>query len=312
MDVYTALRITDGLSSRMLDALHFYAKTNPQGSIARTNLGNGGGTHGALYRRGMVDLGINEHGLVGYFLTPKAWAYLRHMNGTVRPADAGRLNLNDALAAAYPAEQPVADDDQAEDDNRAEQQPAIARNAFEQAAEGLLDAPQAGTVHLYVCEAPSYLCARGRCTVSSTRAIGNLDDIRTSAAGFRHAWAVDDQGHHTAITPPVLPDALRATRGDACGQDPKRAHSLHRVTHAVEQAVEQFETVTRAVDAVEHAEQVEADVDTVVEAEALHAAHLVTEAEATAGTWRGAWIGRTDPGATLFDLDLAGQGALFA
>jgi hypothetical protein len=398
MNVYTALRITDDLSSRMLDALHFWAKTNPQGSTARTNNGKGGGTHGALVRRGLVGLGVNERGQAGYFLTPKAWAYLRHMNGTVRPADAGRLDLDDALAAAYPAEQPVADehvedDDQAVDEQpvedapqnvvsvkggavhaphvrdavhpmcrhtnprpggptytntrrpvtcgtcrmwlarqadlaavekaraeenarveqenararaewerkqAAKQQPVVATNAFEQAVEGLLDAPQAGTVRLYVCEAPRYLCDRGRCSVSSTRAVGSLEEIRTSAHGFRHAWAVDDQGHHTVITSPVLPAALRcATHGAACDQDPKTAHEFR----AAKPGDEQLEQVV---------EQVEASVDTVVEAEALYAARLVTEAEATAGTWRGAWIGRTDPGATLFDLAPSGQGALFA
>ncbi len=413
MNVYTALRLADGLSSRMFDALHILA-TNPQGALARRNLGNGGGTHGALYRRGLIDQGVDERGQAGYFLTPKAWAFLRAQYGTVRPADAGRLDLDDALAAAYPAEQPVADeqvedDDQAVDEQpvedapqnvvsvkggavhapnvrdavhpmcrhtnprpggptytntrrpvtcgtcrmwlarqadldavekaRAEenarveqenararaaqaerQQPVVARNAFEQAVEGLLDAPQAGAVRLYVCEAPRYLCDRGRCSVSSTRAVGSLEEIRASAAGFRHAWAVDDQGHHTVITSPVLPAALRcATHGAACDQDPKTAHSLRaakpgdeQLDQVVEQAVEQFENVARAVDAVEYAEQVEAGVDTVVEAEALYAARLVTEAEATAGTWRGAWIGRTDPGTTLFDLAPSGQGALFA
>ncbi|MFJ2892508.1 hypothetical protein ACIO53_41420 [Streptomyces sp. NPDC087305] len=409
MNVYTALRLADGLSSRMFDALHVLA-TNPQGSSARRNLGNGGGTLGALYRRGLLGEGVDERGQSGYFLTPKAWAFLLTQYGTVRPADAGRLDLDDALAAAYPAEQPVADDDQVEDDDQAlgeqpveeapqnvvsvkggavhaphvrdaahpmcrhttprpngptytntrrpvtcgtcriwlarqadlaaaekaqaeenarveqenararaawaaKQQPVVARNAFEQAVEGLLDAPQTdrNTVHLYVCEAPRYLCERGQCTIRSTRAVGSLDDIRVSAHGFRHAWAVDGHGHHTVITSPVLPAALRcATHGDACDQDPKRAHSFRSVDQAVDQAAEQFETVARAVDAVEYAEQVEAGVDTVVEAEALYAARLVTEAEATAGTWRGQWIGRTDPGATLFDLDLADQGALFA
>lgn len=410
MNVYTALRLADGLSSRMFDALHVLA-TNPQGSIARRNLGKGGGTLGALSRRGLLGEGVDERGQSGYFLTSKAWAFLLTQYGTVRPADAGRLDLDDALAAAYPAEQPVADDDQVEDDDQAlgeqpvedapqnvvsvkggavhaphvrnaahpmcrhttprpngptytntrrpvtcgtcriwlarqadlaaaeqaqaednerilaenararaewerkqaaKQQPVVATNAFEQAVEGLLDTPQAGTVHLYVCEAPRYLCDRGRCSVSSTRAVGSLEEIRTSAAGFRHAWAVDERGHHTVITSPVLPAALRcATHGAACDQDPKAAHSF-RAVEPVDQAVEQFETVARAVDAVEYAEQVEAAVDTVVEAEALYAARLVTEAEATAGTWRGAWIGRTDPGATLFDLTPAGQGALFA
>lgn len=108
MDVYTALRMTDDLSSRMLDALHFWADNNPQGSTARTNNGNGGGTHGALVRRGLVGPGFDERGHVGYFLTPKAWAYLRHMNGTVRQADANRLDLDAALGEAYPVERAAA------------------------------------------------------------------------------------------------------------------------------------------------------------------------------------------------------------
>ncbi|MGW1071538.1 hypothetical protein [Streptomyces sp. NPDC002537] len=110
MGPFTLQQLIDGMSTRMLDALHFYAKTNPQGSIARCNLGNGGGTHGALYRRGLVGEGVDERGRSGYFLTPKAWACLRHMNGTVRPADAKRLDLHAALAEAYPAEQCTAAD----------------------------------------------------------------------------------------------------------------------------------------------------------------------------------------------------------
>ncbi|WP_432194735.1 zinc finger domain-containing protein [Streptomyces sp. bgisy027] len=104
MNVYTALRMADDLSSRMLDALHILAK-NPQGALARRNLGNGGGTHGALYRRGLLGEGVDERGQSGYFLTPKAWAFLRAQYRTVRPADAGRLTVDEALAEAYPAEQ---------------------------------------------------------------------------------------------------------------------------------------------------------------------------------------------------------------
>ncbi|MEV7991576.1 hypothetical protein AB0O67_06580 [Streptomyces sp. NPDC086077] len=103
MNVYTALRMANDLSSRMLDALHVYAN-NPQGSTARRNNGRGGGTHGALVRRGLVALGVDARGESGYFLTPKAWAFLRAQYGTVRPADAGRLTLDQALAEAYPAE----------------------------------------------------------------------------------------------------------------------------------------------------------------------------------------------------------------
>ncbi|MFI1191556.1 hypothetical protein [Streptomyces californicus] len=77
------------------------------------------------------------------------------------------------------------------------------------------------------------------------------------------------------------------------------------------EVAEQFATVARAVDAVEHAEQVEAGVATVEDAEALYAAQLVTEADATLGTWQGSWIGE-QPADGLFDLaPAAEQGALF-
>ncbi|MGW0686535.1 hypothetical protein ACWD2L_24580 [Streptomyces sp. NPDC002754] len=82
---------------------------------------------------------------------------------------------------------------------------------------------------------------------------------------------------------------------------------------AVAEAGEQFDRAARAVDAVEHAEQVEAGVETVEDAEALYAAALVTEAEATEGTWRGAWIGEQPAADVLFAVEgTVEQGALFA
>lgn len=110
MEPFTLQQLIDGMSPRMLDALHFYAKANPQGSIARRNLGNGGGTHGALHRRGLIGEGLDERGQTGYFLTPLGWSVLRHLNDTVRPADAKRLDFDAALAEAYPAEQHTAAD----------------------------------------------------------------------------------------------------------------------------------------------------------------------------------------------------------
>ncbi|MGW5304865.1 hypothetical protein ACWERF_13105 [Streptomyces griseoluteus] len=75
---------------------------------------------------------------------------------------------------------------------------------------------------------------------------------------------------------------------------------------------EKFARAARAVDAVEHAEQVEAGVATVEDAEALYAAALVTEAEATEGTWRGRWIGEQPADDVLFVVDgTVEQGALF-
>ncbi|MGA5354031.1 hypothetical protein ACPCJU_16900 [Streptomyces thermodiastaticus] len=59
------------------------------------------------------------------------------------------------------------------------------------------------------------------------------------------------------------------------------------------------------------AEQADTHVATVEDTEAMYAVRLVTEAEATDGTWRGEWIGaHTTPDApALFDVDE--QGALF-
>ncbi|MEU8950913.1 DUF6884 domain-containing protein [Streptomyces sp. NPDC048489] len=82
---------------------------------------------------------------------------------------------------------------------------------------------------------------------------------------------------------------------------------------AVVEADEQFATVARAVDAVAYAEETGARVTALGDAEALYAAQLVTEAEATDGTWRGAWIGEQPTGDLLFTLDPGTeQGALFA
>ncbi|APD18694.1 hypothetical protein SEA_MOJORITA_53 [Streptomyces phage Mojorita] len=109
-------------------------------------------------------------------------------------------------------------------------------------------------------------------------------------------------------------------------QEQQRAAA--RLDRVEQQAAAAFADVTRAADAVEHAEQAEAGVDTVAEAVTLydahlaadallddelrHAAALVTEAEATAGTWRGEWIGDTPADAILFVADrTVEQGALF-
>ncbi|MBC9730692.1 hypothetical protein [Streptomyces sp. TRM68367] len=109
-------QIVKGMSERMLTYLRFYAK-NPQGSIARTNLGNGGGTHGALVRRGLAGQGADGRGYRGYFLAPLGWAVVEHLTGSHRPADTGRRALDEALNEAYGADLP-ADETPAEVDVR--------------------------------------------------------------------------------------------------------------------------------------------------------------------------------------------------
>ncbi|WP_406334328.1 hypothetical protein OG814_11755 [Streptomyces zaomyceticus] len=107
--------------------------------------------------------------------------------------------------------------------------------------------------------------------------------------------------------------------------DAEREQHLDTIEAA---AADQFGQTAHIADAVEHAEQVEAGAATVAEAVALydahlaadalvddelrHAAALVTEAEATDGTWRGEWIGDVPSDAVLFTPDdITEQGALF-
>ncbi|MEU0275521.1 hypothetical protein [Streptomyces sp. NPDC006307] len=106
----TLAEIAAGMTPRMTEALIFWGDRNPQGSAARTNLGKGGGTHGAVHRRGLIGEGHDERGNRGYFLTPLGWALYTHLTGKPRPADTGRLSFVDALAEAYPAEAPAAEE----------------------------------------------------------------------------------------------------------------------------------------------------------------------------------------------------------
>ena len=62
-----------------------------------------------------------------------------------------------------------------------------------------------------------------------------------------------------------------------------------------------FTAVARIVDAVQRAEDTGAQVETIEDAEALYALQLVTEADATDGTWRGEWIGELPTDNTPFD-----------
>ncbi|MFI6371027.1 hypothetical protein [Streptomyces sp. NPDC050546] len=393
MNVYTALRMADDLSSRMLDALHFYAKTNPQGSTARTNNGRGGGTHGALVRRGLVGLGVDANGRAGYFLTPKAWAFLRAQYGTMRPADDGRLDLDQALAEAYPAEQtpapaapragevvvpgaladhltaeaPADADTRAtlDDARRGRGRTLIIKprtvavlHTISRAAEHLLDIPgttraQRAAARQWIeraghapnpvqdddqaaAELPSFealavTVACPTCHVSTgarcvTRAgkparepHGRRVEALEQAAGITEHRATarrDAQARgytsngldHKAEAALLTAYAARIKARDAEQALAAEAH-LDQVEAEVD---EQFDRTARAVDAVEHAEQVEAAVEIVEDAEALYAAQLVTEAEATEGTWQGAWIGEHQAADALFDVDRAAeQGALF-
>lgn len=144
---------------------------------------------------------------------------------------------------------------------------------------------------------------------------------REGVVGFlRSAWpaaitVARGELHGIDGDPRTLDDGLYVASIDAAEQIAREhgfALAAEQRLDAVEvEVAEQFATAARAVDAVEYAEQVEAGVATVEDAEALYAAQLLTEAEATDGTWRGAWIGE-QPADGLFDLAPATeQGALF-
>ncbi|MFD7068499.1 hypothetical protein ACFV97_14890 [Streptomyces sp. NPDC059913] len=224
----------------------------------------------------------------------------------------------------------------------AEQAAPVATNAFEQGATGLFDATRPGRYQLRVCEAPRDVCERGLCRTTSTRAVGTLDEVRAAAAMFRHAWPVDEQGNpvedddqavdleNLAVSLPC-PTCHVAT-GARCVT---RASTPARETHGRRfEAVEEAAGITRhraaeeraakarggwvitynreaeaallATYAARLAERAAADV------EAQQAAALVTEAEATGGTWQGAWIGDQDDDGTLFPVATpTEQGALF-
>ncbi|MGW4727650.1 hypothetical protein ACWEQC_00350 [Streptomyces shenzhenensis] len=156
----------------------------------------------------------------------------------------------------------------------------IATNAFEQGAYGPLDAPRPGRYTLRVCEDSAVLCKRGQCRTTSTRATGTLDEVRAAAAMFRHAWPADENGN------PVEDEQAAADRAAA---------SVDAYLDREYPALAAFLAADRAA----------------AEEEARLAAALVTEAEATAGTWRGEWIGERTTAPTLFPLDRE-QGALFA
>ncbi|MGW6416313.1 hypothetical protein [Streptomyces sp. NPDC055055] len=97
-------QIAAGMTPRMTEAVTFWGDRNPQGSTARMNLGKGGGTLGAIHRRDLIGEGRDERGNGGYYLTPLGWALYTHLTGQPRPADTGRLTLEEALAEAYAAD----------------------------------------------------------------------------------------------------------------------------------------------------------------------------------------------------------------
>lgn len=197
-------------------------------------------------------------------------------------------------------------------------------NAFEQGATGLL-ADRADLAETVIC--PTCRVAKGaRCITRAGKPArethGRRVEALEQAAGItehratarREAQARGYTSHgldHKAEA--ALLAAYAARINDRAPLDGDQALAAEARLDRVEaEADEQFGRTARAVDAVEYAEQVEAAVETVEDAEALYAAQLVTEADATDGTWRGAWIGEHQAADVLFVVDQAEeQGALF-
>ncbi|MFF4118980.1 hypothetical protein ACFY0P_36805 [Streptomyces sp. NPDC001714] len=216
----------------------------------------------------------------------------------------------------------------------------VATNAFEQGTAGLLDAPRPGRYQLRVCEAPRDVCERGLCRTTSTRAAGTLDEVRAAATMFRHAWPVDEQGNPVedddqATAEPLSVEALvltvvcptcRVAAGARCITG---ASKLARESHG-----RRFEALEQAAGITQHRaaarreaearggwltcldRKAEGDLLTAYAARINARAQLDDDqalaAEATEGTWQGAWIGERQAADALFDVDRATeQGALF-
>jgi len=179
-------------------------------------------------------------------------------------------------------------------------------------------------------QAPAILAHRFDDTEEAYNMTQCRDDIRDGdvliieregVVGFlRSAWpaaltTAHGELHRIEGDPRTIDDGRYAASVEAAEQAARELEfplAAEQQLDAVEaDEAARFEATARAVDAVEHAEQIEAAVATVEEAEALYAARLVTEADATDGTWRGAWIGQ-QPDDGLFALEPAvEQGALF-
>ncbi|MEU5136711.1 hypothetical protein [Streptomyces californicus] len=206
----------------------------------------------------------------------------------------------------------------------AEQTPTAPTNAFEQGAAGLL-ADRVDLAETVIC--PTCRVAKGaRCLTRAGKPArethGRRVEALEQAAGItehratarREAQARGYTSHgldHKAEAALLTAYAARTGARPPLDDDQALATEAH-LDQVEADVAEQFGRAARAVDAVEHAERVEAAVETVEEAEALYAAQLVTEADATDGTWRGAWIGEHQTADALFVVDHAEeQGALF-
>jgi hypothetical protein len=237
-----------------------------------------------------------------------------HGDGTA-PTVEGRLAASHraAVDAAHAIGAPLA---------RAEDQ-ADAEQALTEAAAA--DAPEANpTVEQAPAGEPLFnaqaQAARERSRRAAERVRTNLDptDPEWCAALAELSAALD----HEREVSPIAREAIDAAEaepvrctlhGDQCDHDPRRRH-IYRATAAEQAAARTAYLLSeaRATAPTICPEFVTLDPEDLIADEWRTAAQLVTEAEATEGTWRGEWIGEQSAGDALFALEPATeQGALF-
>lgn len=202
----------------------------------------------------------------------------------------------------------------------AEQAAPVATNAVEQGAADLPD-NLADTVTCPTCHVPAGARCITRAGKPAREPHGRRFEALEQAAGItRHRATARREQQARGAWPTLDGKAEGALLVAYAARINARAHldddqalaAEARLDQVEAETAEEFERSARAVDAVEHAEHAEAAVATVADAEALYAAQLVTEAEATEGTWQGAWIGEHQAADVLFVVDgSTEQGALF-
>ncbi|MET7811768.1 hypothetical protein ABZT26_13020 [Streptomyces sp. NPDC005395] len=207
-----------------------------------------------------------------------------HGDGTAPTVEAARrASVRTAVDAAYAIGAPLA---------RAEDQ-ADAEQALAEAAAA--DAPEANpTVEQALDAVEAEAAAQFEQAAHAADAVEQVETVADAVALYDAYIATAE----AAVEP------VRCTlHGDQCDHDPRTPHHFADL-HIGPPVARTAPTICP--------EFVTLGPDDLIADEWRTAAALVTEAEATEGTWRGAWIGEHQAGEALFDLDQdVEQGALF-
>ncbi|MEV7205731.1 MULTISPECIES: hypothetical protein [unclassified Streptomyces] len=214
-----------------------------------------------------------------------------HGDGTAPTVEAARgASVRTAVDAAYAIGAPLA---------RAEDQ-ADAEQALAEAAAA--DAPEANpTVEQALDAVEAEAAARFEQAAHVADAVEHAEQVEAGVETVADAVALYDTYIATAE---AAVEPVRCTlHGDQCDHDPGTPHHFADL-HIGPPAARTAPTICP--------EFVALDPDDLIADEWRTAAALVTEAEATEGTWRGAWIGEQPADDVLFVVDgTAEQGALF-